>query len=500
MHDAHTVHEDPQFDPNVAGAIVEDVEGLEQFSLTSVGIDIGSSTSHLVFSHLTLRRKGSDLSAQFEVAERGVLYRSPILLTPYVSGTLIDTERLRDFIHAAYREAGFSADDVDTGAVVITGEALKKENARPILEFFAQDSGKFICASAGPNHEALLAAHGSGAVALSRNQRATVLNVDLGGGTAKLSLIRNGQVAQTAAVELGARLIAFDRDGFATRVENPARRMARALGYDFAVGRPVAAAQQRALVDLMVDLLFEIIDTGPSPLAGELLLTPPLRDYRGLDQVDCLVFSGGVSEYVYGRERASYGDLGPLFGQRVHARLCQRSKEHLLREPSEGIRATVIGAGEYTVQASGNTSYISSERVLPVFGLKVVKAVVEDGHAAEAELRAALARFDLERFTSGLALALSLAEPLSYRSLRRVAEGIAALVQQSDSSTAPLFLLLDADVARSLGGILKEELDLPRELVALDGIEVGDLDYVDIGCPMGVSESLPVTVKSLMFP
>src|SRR5438876_8902780 len=86
--------------------ISEDVEGLEMFTLRSVGIDIGSSTSHLVFSHLTLRREGANLSAQFKVTERRVLYRSPILLTPYTSGTLIDTDKVINFVHGAYKSAG----------------------------------------------------------------------------------------------------------------------------------------------------------------------------------------------------------------------------------------------------------------------------------------------------------------------------------------------------------------------------------------------------------
>src|SRR3989338_8977892 len=157
MHDLDEDHGHENFEIG-PDAIVEDIEGLEMFTLKSVGIDIGSSTSHLVFSHLTLRREGASLSGRFKVTEREVLYRSPIMLTPYISGTLIDTDKVKDFIHEAYRSAGFTSEDIDTGAVVITGEALKKENARPIVEFFAKDSGKFICASAGPNHEALQAA------------------------------------------------------------------------------------------------------------------------------------------------------------------------------------------------------------------------------------------------------------------------------------------------------------------------------------------------------
>src|SRR4051794_30462682 len=210
MHDFDDDHDDfhgeiPWIQPHSHTAGDEDIEGIEKFSLHSVGIDIGSSTSHLVFSHLTLRREGAALSAKFTVTDRRVLYRSPILLTPYLSGTTIDVEKLTEFFHRAYAEADFRPDQIDTGAVVITGEALKKENAQPIVEFFAQDSGKFICASAGPNHEALLAAYGSGAAALSEAEGVNVLNVDIGGGTAKLSLIRRGGGGEAAAGGVGAR-------------------------------------------------------------------------------------------------------------------------------------------------------------------------------------------------------------------------------------------------------------------------------------------------------
>ncbi|MGE5059220.1 MAG: ethanolamine ammonia-lyase reactivating factor EutA, partial [Betaproteobacteria bacterium] len=185
MHDDIYDHDHPDNFIIKEDEIVTDIEGLEMFSLKSVGIDIGSSTSHLIFSHITLRREGASLSGKFKVTNREVLYRSPIMLTPYLSATKIDTDKVNDFIHAAYKEAGLTPEDVDTGAVIITGEALKKENAQPIVENFAKYSGKFICAAAGHNHEALLAAYGCGAVDLSKSEHKTVLNVDMGGGTTK---------------------------------------------------------------------------------------------------------------------------------------------------------------------------------------------------------------------------------------------------------------------------------------------------------------------------
>lgn len=498
------MHEDDEypehFHEEVEGSS-EEIEGLEMFTLKSVGIDIGSSTTHLIFSKLTLRREGAALSARFKVTAREILFRSKIMLTPYLSGTSIDTDKVKDFIHEGYRQAGFTAADIDTGAVVITGEALKKENAKPIVQFFAKDSGKFICASAGPNHEALLAAYGCGAVDLSKARKATVMNVDMGGGTTKFSLIRDGEVTQTAAINIGARLVAFDPQGIVTRIEEAARVILKELGYTVELGRPLDEPAKEPFASLMAKVTFEVIQGGPhSPLAKSLMITDSFNGYKGIAELDHIVFSGGVSEHIYEHDHTAYGDMGPLLARAIRAELARIPKKDLLRQPTEGIRATVIGAGEYTIQASGNTSYISSPKVLPAFGLKVVRPYFDEDTSVEVAVERALAKFDLNEFIPGLVLALSLRAQPDYPLIRRLGEGIAKVVAKAPAFKTPLYLALDLDVAKSLGGVLKEELEVQQEVIAVDGIDVGDLDYIDIGSPMGVSEVLPVTVKSLMFP
>jgi len=303
MHDDIYDHDHPDNFIIKEGEIVTEIEGLEMFSLKSVGIDIGSSTSHLIFSHITLRRQGASLSGKFKVTNREVLYRSPIMLTPYLSATKIDTDKVNQFIHDAYKEAGLTPEDVDTGAVIITGEALKKENAQPIVEFFAKYSGKFICAAAGHNHEALLAAYGCGAVDLSKTEHKTVLNVDMGGGTTKFSLVEDGVVTQTASINVGARLIAFDEKDTITRIEDAGRIMMNELGYIVDLGEKITDKMKEDFGAYMAKILFEVIEHGPtSPMAKQLMVTSPFINYRGLKQVQHIVFSGGVSEHVYDRD------------------------------------------------------------------------------------------------------------------------------------------------------------------------------------------------------
>ena len=501
MHDDIYDHDHPDNFIIKEDEIVTDIEGLEMFSLKSVGIDIGSSTSHLIFSHITLRREGASLSGKFRVTNREVLYRSPIMLTPYLSATKIDTDQVNDFIQRAYKEAGLTPEDVDTGAVIITGEALKKENAQPIVENFAKYSGKFICAAAGHNHEALLAAYGCGAVDLSKSEHKTVLNVDMGGGTTKFSLVEDGVVTQTASINVGARLIAFDDNDVMTRIEDAGRLMMKELGHNVEIGQKITDKMKEDFGAYMAKILFETIEEGPtSPMARRLMVTPPFVHYKGFKQVQHIVFSGGVSEHVYDHDPTSYGDIGPVLGRNMREYLKKLPKD-VLREPIEGIRATVIGAGEYTIQASGNTSYVSNEKALPVHGLKVIQAPIrEGGDSVREALKQSLRKFDLPKFTSGLALSLTVSGVPDYQSVRRIAEGVADILKDADDPKCPLYLTLDLDIAKSLGGMLKDEFKVSRDIIAIDGIEVGDLDYIDIGECLGITEVIPVTVKSLMFP
>lgn len=499
MHDGDDDHSDFDFSD---AADVEDIEGIEKFTLHSVGIDIGSSTTHTIFSRLILRREGAGLSAKFVVTNRDVLYRSPIMLTPYITGTEIDTDTVKAFIDKSYEEAGYSPDDIDTGAVVITGEALKKENAQPILEYFSEESGRFICASAGPMHEALLAAFGSGAVSMSKHHDNSVLDVDIGGGTTKITLITGGEIRQMVAVEVGARLIAYDDDMTITRVEQPARTISKELGFTVEVGGKLTTDQREQFAQKEADILFDVISGGDlDRLTESLLLTDGLKDHT-IHNIDHLLYSGGVSEYVYEREETLFGDLGPQLGKAIRDRTLGTFNPGVLVKPAEGIRATVIGAGEYTLQASGSTSYISTSEPLPVRGIQVARAFIDKEQSAEdmrAAISLALGKYDMEKLNSNMALAMSVTGQPDYWYIRKLAESIEHFVDTSEPAGDPLFLMLDVDVAKSLGGILKEEIKLDRAVICIDGIEVGDLDYVDIGKPMGVSEVIPVTVKSLIF-
>src|SRR5712691_1153802 len=274
FHEGHD-HDHDDFHDGEGGGADDDggldvTWALDNVELTTVGVDVGSSTSHLLFAKLHLQRLTQSLSSRFVVVHREVLHKTPILLTPYRPDGLIDVQALERFVHAAYAEAGLTPEDVDTGAVILTGAALERANARAVADLFAGSGGKFVCASAGHNLEGILAAHGSGAVALSHQRGDTLLHVDVGGGTTKLGLLRNGEVLRTAAIHVGGRLVAFDADNRVTRIEPSATMVGDELSIPLVLGATLSADDRQRLADALVDILLDYLNgRQPSPLGKQ---------------------------------------------------------------------------------------------------------------------------------------------------------------------------------------------------------------------------------------
>src|SRR5262245_50987625 len=128
----------------------------DEVCLLSVGVDIGSSTSHLVFSRILLER----LDSRYVVTERETFFQSDILLTPYSAEETIDAEALGAFIARQYRDAQVEPDEIDTGALILTGVAVRRRNARAIGELFARQAGKLVAVSAGDSLETVMEAYG----------------------------------------------------------------------------------------------------------------------------------------------------------------------------------------------------------------------------------------------------------------------------------------------------------------------------------------------------
>ncbi|MGH7833480.1 MAG: ethanolamine ammonia-lyase reactivating factor EutA [Candidatus Binatia bacterium] len=466
--------------------------GVAHTHLTSVGIDIGSSTSHLMFSQLLIGYPAFQRRRP-EVLERRVIARSPILLTPFSGDWNIEAEPLRELIESTFREAGLKREDIDTGAVIVTGEAARRDNASKIAELFSGEAGRFVCATAGPKLETVLAAHGSGAVARSRDLGLKLLNVDVGGGTTKISVIDRGIIRQMTALNIGARLVACDDAGRIVRLETGGKRFLADLGLKLGLGDKLEPEVLTGLARRMAQVLFDILDGGHAPTEG-VFVSDPIGDIPRVDEV---VFSGGVSEYIYGREQAVFGDLGPVFGSEIKAQA--ETRGYRIVDSSEGIRATVIGASQYSTQVSGETIFIPETTSLPLHNLRVFPVRVSweppVAEIAEKAVRAALEGLDPEVKGTPFALYISSPPFLGYGVTQELARGIHAALMASSKTERPQLLAFGENVGRIVGGILAGDLNIP----CVDEISLSELDFIDVGEMVEGEGFVPVVVKSLAF-
>lgn len=468
----------------------------ERIQLRSVGVDIGSATSHLVFSVLTMRKIGS----RFVTVARDVVYQSPILLTPYLADFRIDSDALGAFVTVQYEAAGLVREEIDTGALILTGVALLRENARSIAELFAEEAGRFVAVSAGDNLESVMAAYGSGAVATSAARRCRVLNVDLGGGTTKLTVCDGGRIEATQALDVGARLLVDGPDGSVARLEPAGKSICARLGVPVRIGTSLADADRQAVAEYMVAQVLAAAPIGGGPAsAGDLQRGEPLSGAA----VDVVVVSGGVAEYFYGREDRRFGDLAPLLASVLRRELEAQGTEVL--DTGKGIRATVLGASQYTAQVSGSTIYVSEPSVLPLRNVPVVVPDLgldddpPDEDKVAAAVAAALVRFDLTADES-VALAVRWAGSATFERLQRLAGGMRSGLLRAGHRCSTVVVVCDDDVGRLIGKHLVEELGTDYEVVSVDCIHLTDFDFVDVGLPLPGASVVPVVVKSLMFP
>ncbi len=476
---------------------------LDIITLTSVGIDVGTATSQIIFTRLVLRRLGRELSSRFAVAERKTLYLSPVHLTPYAMGReRIDDYALGRLVDAAYQEAGLSPANVDTGAIILTGEAIRRDNARAIADLFAAQRGNFVCASAGHNFEALLAAHGSGAVALSAEGQRRVLNVDIGGGTTKLAVAERGRVLSTAAFHVGGRLLAADGAGVITVLEPGGQALARQVGFAWKVGDRVAPQEIERLAEYMARAVLTLThDEHPTPEFAQLWLTPPLSGAKSYDMV---VFSGGVGEYVYGKESRPFGDLGAPLGSALRRQVNNGALPWPLALARECIRATVMGAAQHTVQVSGNTIHRSNDELLPQKNLQVLRPAVDlsgniDATKVAESIRGHFKTFDLVEGESQVALVFRWDGAPTAMRIASFCRGLIEGLPGTLTNGRPIYLVFDHDLAGLVGTILKDEFEIKNDLLCIDGVTLRDFDFIDLGKVLEPSGTVPVTIKSLVF-
>ena len=441
--------------------------------LLSVGLDVGTTTTQLVFSQLQVRNRGSAFTVpRMEITDRHILYKSPVHFTPLLSGDLIDGEKLRQLVEEEYQKAGIRRSEVDTGAVIITGETSRKENAATVVEMLSDFAGDFVVATAGPELESALAARGAGAVAFSES--GPVLHMDIGGGTSNLALCREGNIEAVGCLNVGGRLIKFDAHHRVTYL-SPVLQGRIPLSVGEIITRDAAweiAENLAAILEMAAGRRDKTPEFSHflTPGAGEIAPQPEAIPS----------FSGGVADCI-DREHPwdAYGDLGPLLGQAIReSNLCRGN----YRLGSETIRATVIGAGCYSTQLSGSTVFLRGA-ALPVKNLPVAVPEAED---------AVSIRRALESQDAWGVLHLPGRNAPDYGYIRTLADAVAEATGEK-----PCYVALEADMAKALGHALALRLPDYVPILCLDGLHIPRQSYLDIGNPVGPAVS--VVIKTLAF-
>jgi ethanolamine utilization protein EutA len=472
---------------------------INKIELLSVGIDVGSSTSHLVFSKLILVKDEKSPSLRFQIKERQVVYEGRIIYTPLSDNNTIDIDKLTAFFKEECELAGVDTADIQTGAVIVTGETAKKQNAPQIAEALSKDAGKFVAATAGPNFESLLAAMGSGATARSKEYNNTIISCDIGGGTSNLAISRNGEVLSTSCVSVGGRLLAVDPDGKITRINEPAVKVMQHIGLDYKLGDIIPKDDIGKIVTKLAEVLIEVM-IGPAitPLAKQLMMTDDLIFPGAIDEY---IFSGGVAEFIYGG-LGNFNDIGELLAAKLVA-LAPRLKAPLV-EPVNKIRATVIGAGAYSLSISGSSGFMDERLSFPMRNIPVLRVDVEQSQLNAdyiiSQIKLAFQRFDFVEGQEIVALYFKDPVKVNYADLELFAKSVESALTNSIKNKIPVILIFEKDVACSVGNVIRRETSLKSNLLSLDELSLNDGDWIDISEPLVGRQVFPVTVKSLVFP
>jgi ethanolamine utilization protein EutA len=462
--------------------------------ILSVGIDIGTTTSQVIFSKLTLENSSFTAVPEVSIKDKEIIYRSDVHFTPLTMDDTIDIPAIEALIDAEYAKAGVRREDIGTGAIIITGESSRKENARRAVMGLSRHAGDFVVASAGPDLESVLAGYGAGAGDYSKHTAKPVINFDIGGGTTNASVFVDNTIEDSFALDIGGRLVRVDEMNRLTYVSERIKPLIRELGLNIAVGQDADVVALCELTDAFAQVLLKICDQAPlSDAEAQLYI-----NHKDKGQViDAVMFSGGVAECIYDEGDAPltlddlqrYGDIGPFVGRSV-AKVFSNAPHIQLLVPNEKIRATVIGAGSYSVRLSG-TTVLANDDLAPLKNIPVIAINhVDDTQRLKAELSLKQRMYEPGQ---QLAVALSCETVNDYVSMKKVAK---ALAEGGKDLGPVLLVIVREDYAKALG-LLLQKYSNGQPVICLDRINVAQGDYVDIG--KSVAGIVPVVVKTLIF-
>ncbi|MCS0673813.1 ethanolamine ammonia-lyase reactivating factor EutA [Cytobacillus firmus] len=470
-------------------------------NIISAGIDIGTSTTKLVISRFSLMNMaGGTHMPRIEIIEKEVLYRSPIYRTPLLTASSIDIEAVERLVREEYITAGIRPADIKTGAVIITGETATKQNAEEMVHYLSDHAGDFLVATAGPDLEGIIAAKGSGAYELSKRTGRTVANIDIGGGTANAAVYRSGRLCGTCTLHIGGRLIEFT-DGKINSISPPVQQILRQWGADLKRGD----SRSQPIIGKLTDYMAEVI---ARMLRKDLLKDDlPLllgHDLNWTEEIDYIMFSGGISECLYHFENAEsspaqYDDIGKQLAQSLQS--CRELASFKWVEPDETVRATVLGAGTQTTEISGATIHAEGNelpiRNLPVYQIRFDYNLEKGLHQIKEAVKKAVEIYDPQKEGQNFALYLTALPYLGFRDIQELSSVLLKSLEAKPIPEQPLVVVLESDHAKVLGQTIKVQ-ETKQSIVCIDQIKVEHGDYIDIGHLLQTNV-VPVVIKTLTF-
>ena len=469
-------------------------------TLLTVVIDLGTSTTQLVLSELTVENFASAFTVpRISISDKKVIYRSDIIFTPLLNQSEIDAEPIKAFVAEQYRQAGIHKQDIQMGAVIITGETARKSNANNVLRALSGYAGDFVVATAGPDLESIIAGKGAGAQTYSETKRKPVVNLDIGGGTTNLAVFKDGEVIDTACFDIGGRLIKLDQQQKITYIAPKIQEIINKKGLTLHLGDQATEQNLLPIISELVAVLENSIGLGTqSPFYQLLVTNHPLR--KG-EELPIVTFSGGVADCLNttSTNLFKYGDIGLLLGKYLRKSLIFSEKEVL--ESAETIRATVVGAGSHTAEISGST-IAYREQILPVKNIPILKLAQEDETLTVTELGQRIQeKLNWHRIeeTPQIALAIRGMSNPTFADIQRYGQGIVEGLASLVAEQIPIIVMVDEDMAKALGHALSAHLPKDYPFICLDSVKVENGDYVDIGLPVAEGAVLPVIVKTLVF-